>query len=71
MHPLLLTASAETFVNFHRVFLFFQQVTKYRITAGALGTQTGKWRSDAAVIGSQGKIKIKAADKKVLKRAKK
>jgi len=51
MHPLLLTASAETFVNFHGVSLFFQQVTKYCITAGALGTQIGKCRSDAAVVG--------------------
>lgn len=50
MPPLLLTTSVERFVNFHRGFLlFFQQVTKYCMSAGALGTQTGKWRSDTAV----------------------
>lgn len=55
MHPLLLAVSSETFVNLHRVFPFFQQVTEYCMAAGALGRQRGKRRLEAAVVGVRGK----------------
>lgn len=53
MHPLLLATFAETFVNFHRISPFFFSPTgdKHHITAGALGAEMGKWRSDAAAVG--------------------